>query len=98
MAAPDTRSTPWPRLELALIASVCVIAVGAALMAQHRLGMQPCPWCILQRVQFLLIAIVAALGALLSPPMVPRIVPRLASWLVTFKNTSVNTPKPIKKK
>ena len=22
----------------------------------------------------------------------------LASWLVTFKNTSVNTPKPIKKK
>ncbi|MFZ5521249.1 MAG: disulfide bond formation protein B [Pseudomonadota bacterium] len=53
-----------PRLLLAASALACVAAVGAALVAQHRFGMQPCPWCVLQRVIFLLIAAVALIGAL----------------------------------
>ena len=37
-------------------------AVGAALVSQHVFGMQPCPWCVLQRVIFLAIAIACGLG------------------------------------
>ncbi len=37
-------------------------AVGVALVSQHRFGIQPCPWCVLQRLVFLLIAAAALLG------------------------------------
>ena len=37
-------------------------AVGAALVSQHVFGMQPCPWCVLQRVVFIAIAIVCGVG------------------------------------
>ena len=40
----------------------CLAAVGAALVSQHVYGMQPCPWCVLQRVIFLAIAIACGLG------------------------------------
>jgi disulfide bond formation protein DsbB len=40
----------------------CVAAVGAALVSQHAFDMQPCPWCVLQRVIFLAIAIACAIG------------------------------------
>jgi len=46
------------------IALACVAAVGAALVSQHRFDMQPCPWCVLQRVIFLAIAIACVLGLL----------------------------------
>lgn len=39
-----------------------IAAVGAALVSQHVYGMQPCPWCVLQRVIFLAIAIACAIG------------------------------------
>jgi disulfide bond formation protein DsbB len=40
-------------------------AVGAALVSQHVFDMQPCPWCVLQRLVFVALAL-AALPALLS--------------------------------
>ena len=40
-------------------------AVGSALVSQHVFDMQPCPWCVLQRVVFVALAL-AALPALLS--------------------------------
>ena len=40
-------------------------AVGAALVSQHVYDMQPCPWCVLQRVVFVALAL-AALPALLT--------------------------------
>jgi disulfide bond formation protein DsbB len=54
-----------------------LLAVGAALFSQYKLGMEPCPWCVLQRVIFLAIALAslvalavrklgAALGLLLA--------------------------------
>jgi disulfide bond formation protein DsbB len=46
---------------------VPVLAVGAALLSQHRFGMEPCPWCVLQRVIFLAIALAALPGLLLNP-------------------------------
>lgn len=54
-----------PRLLWALVALACFGSVVMALVAQHRFGMEPCPWCVLQRVIFLAIGLVGALGALL---------------------------------
>jgi disulfide bond formation protein DsbB len=39
-------------------------AVGAALVTQHAFGMMPCPWCVLQRLIFICIALVSLTGAL----------------------------------
>lgn len=51
-----------PGLVLALIAALALAGVGAALVSQHVYGMEPCPWCILQRVIFLAIALVCLVG------------------------------------
>jgi protein dithiol:quinone oxidoreductase len=50
---------------LVALALLCLAAVGAALFTQHVWDMQPCPWCILQRVIFLLVALLLLLGAFL---------------------------------
>lgn len=71
-------ATNRSRPLLALIAVVCLAAMGFALFAQYKLDMQPCPWCILQRVIVLLIAILAALGALFGG----RLPTLLASLLI----------------
>jgi disulfide bond formation protein DsbB len=52
---------------LLAIAVITAGSVGAALWAQHGLGMQPCPWCILQRLILCVIALLALLAALLPP-------------------------------
>ncbi len=44
------------------IAVVCLAAVAAALVSQHAFDMQPCPWCVLQRVIYLAIALACLLG------------------------------------
>ena len=44
------------------IAGVSLAAVAAALVSQHGFDMQPCPWCVLQRLVFVLIALVALAG------------------------------------
>jgi len=44
------------------IALACFGAVIAALVSQHLFDMQPCPWCILQRLIFVLVGVLA-LGA-----------------------------------
>jgi disulfide bond formation protein DsbB len=49
-------------LGLAAIAAASLIAVGTALTLQYHWDMQPCPWCILQRLIFVVIAAVALLG------------------------------------
>jgi len=48
---------------LVVVALVCLAAVGAALVSQHRFDMQPCPWCVLQRLIFVAIALVCLIGA-----------------------------------
>jgi protein dithiol:quinone oxidoreductase len=54
-------------LRLGAIAFLSLAAVGLALLAQYRFEMQPCPWCILQRVIYLLIAAVCLVGVVLRP-------------------------------
>ena len=53
---------PPSRALLAGITGLSLAAVGAALVSQHGFDMQPCPWCVLQRLIFLLIALVALAG------------------------------------
>ena len=52
-----------PRKTFVALALLCIAAVGAALFTQYAWDMQPCPWCILQRVIFLLIAVLLLLAA-----------------------------------
>ena len=42
--------------------AVALLAVALALVAQHAFNIQPCPWCVLQRLLFLVIAAVSAIG------------------------------------
>jgi len=56
--APAFRAGRW----FGAIAMVALAAVGAALVSQHRFGMEPCPWCVLQRLIFVAIAIAALIG------------------------------------
>ena len=48
-----------------------VASVAIALYTQHVLGMMPCPWCVLQRVVFLAISLIAV-AALLLRGALPR--------------------------
>jgi disulfide bond formation protein DsbB len=45
-----------------LVAAASFGAVGAALVTQYQYDMQPCPWCVLQRLIFVAIGAVALLG------------------------------------
>lgn len=49
--------------RLLIVIAVCAFgAVGAALFSQHVLGLMPCAWCVLQRLVFIAIGVVALLG------------------------------------
>ena len=48
----------------ALTLAVSLGAVVAALVSQHVFDMQPCPWCVLQRLIFAALALAAVLGLL----------------------------------
>ena len=50
------------RALLAGAAGMSLAAVAAALVSQHVFDMQPCPWCVLQRLIFVTIALVALVG------------------------------------
>lgn len=56
-------------------------ALGAALYTQHAMDMQPCSWCVLIRLVFGVMAVVAVAGWLLSAGMAQR---ALAALLVAL--------------
>ena len=58
---------------LAGCAALCVAAVGAALVSQHVYGMEPCPWCVLQRVIYLAVALACVLGLAWRSPTGRRV-------------------------
>ena len=60
-----TMAKPWTQRPSALLgatALLCVAALAAALVSQHVFGMEPCPWCVLQRLIFVAIALACGLG------------------------------------
>jgi disulfide bond formation protein DsbB len=46
---------------------VCALLMGYALYAQHVLGLEPCPLCVLQRVAVIALGVVFLLGAIHNP-------------------------------
>ena len=66
MTAPRSRPAhPRAASNAAAFAFVAVAsfgAVAAALVSQHAFGMQPCPWCVLQRLIFVAIGAFALVG------------------------------------
>jgi len=46
----------------AVSAAVALLAVGSAAVSQHVYDIQPCPWCVLQRLIFLSVGVSALLG------------------------------------
>lgn len=50
------------RLPL-MMALACLLAVGFAIFTQQVWDMRPCPWCVLQRLLFLIIALLCIIGA-----------------------------------
>ena len=68
----------------ALVAIGCIAAVGVALVSQHVYGMEPCPWCVLQRLVFLAIGAFALLGVIWRGPAGSRAVGTLGLLLAAF--------------
>jgi protein dithiol:quinone oxidoreductase len=62
---------------LLLIAAASFGAVAAALVTQHVFDIQPCPWCVLQRLVFVAIGFVALLGLAWRPGAGQRLLPLL---------------------
>jgi protein dithiol:quinone oxidoreductase len=62
---------------LAVVAAVAFGAVGAALITQHGFDMQPCAWCILQRLVFVAIGLAALGGLAWRAPHGRRLLPLL---------------------
>jgi protein dithiol:quinone oxidoreductase len=62
-----------PRWLWPLAVFVPLAAVAAALVSQHGFDMMPCPWCVLQRVVFLAIALVALLGWIVGAALPRRV-------------------------
>ena len=62
---------------LAIIGLVSLGAVGLAAIAQYVFNMQPCPWCVLQRLIYIVIGVLALVGAVL-PGVLRRLFTGLA--------------------
>lgn len=67
-----------PRLMLLTLCLACAGSVGLALLAQHRFDMQPCPWCILQRILFIALSVLALVGATLPSDLGRRVLSALS--------------------
>jgi len=51
---------------LVVIGVLALGSVALAALAQYAFDMQPCPWCVLQRFIYIVVGVLALLGALLS--------------------------------
>jgi len=75
-------STAGPARLFLAAAALSLGVVAAALVTQHVLGMLPCPWCVLQRLIFVVIATLALIGAALSAVTRAPIARRVAAGLM----------------
>ncbi len=66
---------------LAAVALAAAASVALALVSQHLWDMQPCAWCVLQRLVFVLIALLALLGVVVRVALVRRAASALVALL-----------------
>lgn len=64
---------PDASAALAAVAGLSIAAVVLALVTQHVFDMQPCPWCVLQRLVFIAIALLALPGLLWRKRLVQKL-------------------------
>jgi disulfide bond formation protein DsbB len=69
------------RSLLLAIGAGSLAALAVALVAQHGFDIQPCPWCVIQRIVVVALAVVALAGAAASR-IAPRAVPASAALLL----------------
>jgi protein dithiol:quinone oxidoreductase len=67
---------------LAVSVAVTLLAIGSAVVSQHVYDMQPCPWCVLQRLIFVAIGVSAAIGLVWRTALGGRIAATLMAVLV----------------
>jgi protein dithiol:quinone oxidoreductase len=60
------------RAAYATLAFISFGLIGAALVLQHVVGLDPCPLCIFQRIAYLALALFALIAAWLSPRVASR--------------------------
>jgi disulfide bond formation protein DsbB len=65
------------RAWLVAIAALSFAAVGVALVTQHVFDMQPCPWCVLQRLIFVALGALALVGLAWRSTLGQRALPLL---------------------
>ena len=65
------------------ICGLCLAGIGIALLSQYAFDMQPCAWCVFQRLIYLVLALVAAVGAL-SQGFVVRLLCAMLSLSLTL--------------
>jgi disulfide bond formation protein DsbB len=76
----STHQAPAQRhRHLAWIALFSFGAVAVALVSQYGFDMQPCAWCVFQRLLYLVIGVVALIGTFIGP--VSGFIARLAALL-----------------
>jgi disulfide bond formation protein DsbB len=57
-----------------LIFLVCAALLGFGLYLQHWQGLDPCPWCVVQRLGYILVGLVALVAALHRPGPIGSVV------------------------
>lgn len=70
------------RCLLLLVAVLSFAAVGAALIAQYMYDLQPCAWCSMQRLIYLVLGVFALIGALIPGQGVGRRIAGTAAALL----------------
>lgn len=60
------RRTGLARALLVAIGLGSLVSLAIALIAQHAFGIEPCAWCVIQRVVVILVALACGLGVLLA--------------------------------
>jgi disulfide bond formation protein DsbB len=77
---PIGRTAPT-RWLFAFVAVASFGALAAALVSQYAYGMDPCPWCVLERLIFVAMGVFALLGLVWRRPAGGRVAATFASLL-----------------
>jgi disulfide bond formation protein DsbB len=70
--------------------ALVLIAIGSALYLQYKVGIAPCPLCVIQRMGFIAAAILAAAAAIVGRGTVARIVLGAVAVLASLAGAGVS--------
>ena len=56
-----------PRIFFSIIFIVCASLLGFGLYLEHAVGLEPCPLCVFQRIAYIVVGLIALVGAIHNP-------------------------------